>query len=201
MDPITNTPTDSNVGAPDTATASVSDTNAPDQTTESGNQGMATPEQMDQLKELMNKIDDKYRQTNAEAFAGGNQTEALRKGLVVDMFKSMQQLGVDMSDPHSVRQFLDEVEQANPDLYDLFVSAFEGLLGNEQPGGATGEAPGGTPSGLPSGAPTGALSSILGGAATPDLTTPGSTPSNSGLAGMVPPEGGIANQFPNLAKK
>lgn len=161
--------------------------------------GMATPEQMDQLKELMSKIEDKYRQMNAEAFAGGNQVESQKKDLVLDVFKMLKELGVDLTDPASVKEFLDQMQETNPDLYDLFVSSFEGLIGQEN--GA---------SVIPAGAEeaiTGAPAQEQPGTGMPAM--PGATegPSNPGLSGMLPQEGampqqsgGMLGKFQNLAK-
>jgi hypothetical protein len=162
-----------------------------------GEEEMASPAQIDQLKEMMSKVEEKYRQMNAESFAGANQTESLRKDLVLDVFKMLKELGVNLSDPASVREYLDQMEQANPDLYDLFVSSFEGLLGQEE--GAAG-IPQGAQEALSGAAPiseeqSGALPQGM-----PPMPGAPSGPSNPGLSGMLPTAGGISGQFSNLAK-
>jgi hypothetical protein len=160
--------------------------------------GLATPEEIAALNDMMDKIEEKYRQMNAENFAGGNQTESFRKDLVTDIFKALQDAGIDITNTDSVRQFLDELEQSNPDLYELFVEAFNGLLGEGSPEAGVSPELGAAPetgvtqetAPVEAPAPGGALGAM-----------PGGVPSNEGLAGMLPPTpGGIAGRFPNLGK-
>ena len=191
MAPIQNIPADPNAVDPtavDPTQAAPMEGAAPEATP-----GMASPEQMAQIKELMNNIEEKYRQMNAEVFAGGNQTESQKKELVIEVFKALQGAGVDLTDVNSVKQFLDQLQQENPDLYDIFVSAFEGLLGGEAgaalpPEGAVAPEESAVPP-----APEGVMPPMPG-------SFPGGVPSNDGLSGMVPPAGGMAGKFPNLAK-
>lgn len=156
---------------------------------------MATPEQIESLRELMSEIETKYRQMNAESFAGGNQTEALRKDLVLDVFKMLKDVGVDLSNPESVREFLNKMEEENPDLYDLFVSSFEGLLGQ-------GEGVAGVPAGAEE-AVTGIPAPAVEEQPAPEPMgmppMPGG-PSNPGLSGMVPGGSPLPGKFPNLVK-
>jgi hypothetical protein len=189
MAQMNNMPMDPTAMAPD---AVATDAGVPGMPSNPTGQEMATPDQMTEIKDLMDKIEEKYRQMNAEAFAGGNQTEAQKKELVAEVFKALQQAGIDLTDVNAVRQFLDDLQLSNPDLYDLFVSSFEGLLGKEQTGAIPGDMAGALPGALPE----------QGAVPPPDMgQIPGGVPSNPGLSGMVPSEGGITSQFPNLAKK
>jgi hypothetical protein len=166
-------------------------------------QDLATPDQVNSLWDLLNQIETKYREMNAEKFASGNQVESQKRDLVVEVFKALQGAGIDITNVEEVRKFLDELEQSNPDLYQMFVDAFNSLLG-----GAEGSAPAagqgqnplapevpGTPGSMAPPAPGGALGPMPGGSANP-------TPSGPGLAGMVPPEAGAnpTQRFPNLVK-
>lgn len=55
----------------------------------------------------------------------------VREDVLKDVFEYMQQLGIDMSDPEQVKQFLDKLEKENPEIYEAFVSAFEILLAGD----------------------------------------------------------------------
>jgi hypothetical protein len=175
----------------------------PDTSAAPSGQNLATPDQVNSLWDLLNQIETKYREMNAEKFASGNQVESKKRDLVVEVFKALQGAGIDISNVDEVRKFLDELEQSNPDLYQMFVDAFNSLLG-----GAAGSAPAAdqganplspqvpvTPGTMAPPSPGGALGPMPTGSS-------GMTPSSSGLAGMVPPEAGQAptQRFPNLAK-
>lgn len=157
---------------------------------------LATPEQVQSLWDLMDQIETKYREMNAEKFAGSNQVDSNKKDLVVEVFKALQNAGIDISNVDEVRKFLDELQSSNPDLYQMFVDSFNGLLGGAtetagaQPG--VGEMGPTSPADL-----SGSLGAMSGGAS----AAPGGVPSNEGLSGMMPPTGGSPmNQFPNLVK-
>lgn len=187
MDPNQNMPMDPNAMGPEA-------------TPEAG-QEMATPEEINSLKEMMDQIEEKYREMNAENFAGSNQVESFRKDLIVDVFKALQSAGVDVSNVEEVKKFLDRLEESNPDLYDLFVQSFNGLMGEEGtlPGTAAESA---LPEAVSGEVPGGALGQMPGALPTTPEPTPGGMPSNEGLSGMVPPSSGpgLSQKFPNLAR-
>jgi hypothetical protein len=158
---------------------------------------MATPEQKQELLDMLDQIEAKYRDLNAQKFAGDNQSDSVRKEMLVSVFKAMQDAGIDVSNVQSVRQFLDEMEQSNPDLYRLFVDAFNALIGGEAPGAIeTGEV---TPG-----------AGIAPEPASPEvgMAPSGMSPSSPALSGMVPPEQsapsgggpGFQNKWRNLAR-
>lgn len=206
MDPNQNMPMDPNAMGQDPALnqgAPVDPNAAPDPN--ATGQQMATPEQKAQLMDMMNQIEAKYREMNAEKFAGSNKAESAKKDLVIEVFKALQNAGIDPTNVESVRMFLDDLQQSNPDLYSLFVDAFNSLIGGE------------TDAATPAQDQTGALGAMPGAAGNVGMpgtpapagpeTIPGGVPSNDGLAGMAPapaspPEAGMpmANKFPNLAK-
>jgi hypothetical protein len=174
-------------------------------------QDMASPEEMQTLWDMMNQIEQKYQEMNAEGFAGGNKIESQKRELIAEVFQALQDAGVDTTNIDEVRQFLDELQQSNPDLYELFDSAFSDLLGGEtSPGAGTeetapeaaalGETPAGSePTPSDSGSAVNSDTGILpSGGAIPS----GVVPSNAGLSGMTPPANvpGISGRFPNLAQ-
>lgn len=172
---------------------------------DTGGESMATPEEMAKLNELMDKIEEKYRQTNAAMFAGANQTESFKKDLIVDVFKALQEAGIDITDPESVKQFLDALQESNPDLYELFVTAFNGLVGGGQPGDvpAIEEGQPAEPEPTAQDAPT-SPEGVPSNPGLAGMSSPTEMPASSSPAGLENPDqalpGGLAGKFPNLAK-
>ena len=82
---------------------------------------------------LMQKVQAKYWELNALKFAGDNQNEAQKADIIKYIFDAMKSAGIDPSDSDSINSFLAELEQDNPDLYTLFVQAFNWLLWEEAP--------------------------------------------------------------------
>lgn len=163
----------------------------PDMTTPptdaNASQEMATPEEKQSLIDMLSQIEQKYRDMNASKFAGDNQSASIKQDLLVDVFKTMQDNGIDVTNVESVRQFLDNLEQSNPDLYQLFVDAFNGLMGDQNAPAA--------PEGTPTPAATG-MEAMAGAPGMTPPTTPATptapatpTPSSPDLAGMLPPTG------------
>ena len=163
---------------------------------------MASPEEMAALKDKMDEIEAKYRDMNAQSFANKNQSDSFKQDLLVEVFKAMQDAGIDVSDVNSVKQFLDQLQQSNPDLYEIFIEAFNGLLGEDTSATDTSGSPVTLPTSLTGGAPTGQTSP----AAPADM---GVVPSSDALAGMIPgggqqaspapAAGDLTKRFPNLA--
>jgi hypothetical protein len=131
MEPNQNMPMDPNAMGQDPALSQGAPVD-PNVSPEAG-QAMATPEQKAQLMEMMNQIEAKYREMNAEKFAGSNKAESAKKDLVIEVFKALQNAGIDPTNVESVRMFLDDLQESNPDLYELFVDAFNSLVGGETP--------------------------------------------------------------------
>jgi len=58
-----------------------------------------------------------------------NDIEEFRVQLIKDLLKRLSELGVDPGDSDSINNFLRNLEMQDPDLKELFESAFDGLLG------------------------------------------------------------------------
>jgi len=159
-----------------------------------------TPEQKQELLDMMDEIEQKYRNLNASRFANSNELETNRKEMMVEVFKVMKDSGIDVSNVESVKTFLDNLESSNPDLYQIFVDAFNALLGEEAVPEETESAPAGNapaeataaPSGLP-GMPAGLKSPVASNSALSGMTPPPESPAGPSLSGP-------AASFPNLAK-
>ncbi|MCK9369570.1 hypothetical protein M0R04_06655 [Candidatus Dojkabacteria bacterium] len=109
-----------------------------------GPQEMATPEQKEELKRLFAGVQGANSKLVSQDLMGRNQNSIMRQELVQKLFELMQQAGVDPNDPAAIKAFLQQLEQQDPDLLEMFEVAFRGLAGNEQvPGGSEGMMQGG----------------------------------------------------------
>lgn len=66
---------------------------------------------------------------NSKRLAGNNDLEALRKEVLQSLFAAMGNIGVDVTDINSVKDFLTRLEAFDPDLFLLFEMAFSDLSG------------------------------------------------------------------------
>lgn len=114
---------------------------------------MATPEQVQQLHDLMGTVKNAQASLVTKKLIKKNEVTSLQRQLMDGMFGIMQQAGADPSNPESIRAFLAQMEQKHPDLLELFITAFQNLSGGPLQGMA-GETPppnpmagGGEPSG------------------------------------------------------
>lgn len=60
--------------------------------------------------------------------------QKFKRELLKKVFDTLRDLGVDPNDPTSISQFLQKLEQQDPDLVTLFESALNGLTPNESGG-------------------------------------------------------------------
>lgn len=141
------------------------------------------PEGRAQLSNLLGQLDTKRGQFNTLQFANKNKAESSRQDALTQVFQIMQKAGVDPSNMDQVKAFLDEIEQSNPELYKIFVQAFETLLGSGNDISALAQA---APAGEPQGAQPD-MAAMVGGMASPGGMPPGMA-------------GGPAGAFPNLAQ-
>ena len=85
----------------------------------------------DMRAELMSKLEEvknKNRALNSARIMGDNQTREQQIAAIQQLFGKMQQMGVDVNDPKSIQEFLDNLEQQDPDSRELFESAFNNLM-------------------------------------------------------------------------
>jgi len=91
----------------------------------------ATDEQRQQLLDLIQQIRDKVAETNANMFAGGNQTQRVKMDALKEIFDLMKSSGVDLSDPAAVQKFIDDLKAFSPDIGQMFEDAMNDLLGGQ----------------------------------------------------------------------
>ena len=121
-----------------------------------GASGM-TPDQM--IADLESKAagaENKNAALKAKEITGANNQEAMRAEIIQDLFKTLEKYGVDPNDPESIRTFLEKLAETDPDLFEVFETAFMNLTAEPgetpPPSGAETMPPEGFP---PAGAPSG----------------------------------------------
>ena len=96
-----------------------------------GGNNMATPEQVQEIKDLMDKVSGKMQELQANHFAGSGKIDVIRQKLLKEVFRVLTMAGVDLSSRDSVNAFIDKLKATNPTLATLFENAMNVLLGDE----------------------------------------------------------------------
>lgn len=92
-----------------------------------------TPEQMKaDLKSGHAELKTKEGALNSRKLINENELEDLKGKIVREMFKLMQKAGIDPENLESIRDFLEQMEQTNPDIAEMFKLAFGGITKDEQ---------------------------------------------------------------------
>jgi len=80
------------------------------------------------IEALMDKVTSKYWELNSIKFSTSNQNAAQKNDILKTVFEAMKTAGIDPSDWAAVNQFMAQLEQENPDLFELFNEAMDTLL-------------------------------------------------------------------------
>ena len=104
-----------------------------------GPQEMASPEQVEELKGLFSNVQNANSQLVTKQLVDRNEISLMRRQLLAKLFDLMQQAGVDPSNPEAVKQFLSELETQDPDLLQIFTTAFQDLQSGPLQGMVPGE--------------------------------------------------------------
>ena len=99
-------------------------------TTEGGDQPV-TDEQMQQLQELASKVEEQYQKFNSMKFMSENKSEAEKIDFLKQAIQMLEDAGIDPNDPDQINKFISDLEDLDPDLAEMFTTAFESLLGEE----------------------------------------------------------------------
>lgn len=94
---------------------------------------LATPEDRQQLMDLVSKVRGKLSEVNTARFVSDNTTAEYRRGFLKEIFALLQKAGVDLEDRASVAEFLDRLRSQNPELASMVEEAIDRLLGVEEP--------------------------------------------------------------------
>lgn len=92
--------------------------------------GLSQEQMKANLQGMMSKIEGKYQDFNSHKFAAANQTTADKSSSLRQLFDLFQSMGVDPSDPAALKQFLAQLQQSNPQMYQQVVDALEAMLGD-----------------------------------------------------------------------
>lgn len=87
-------------------------------------QQIASPQQMAELKKLFGKVQNANAQLVSKSLIDRNQISNMRRELMMQLFELMQEVGVDPGDPQAVRDFMEQLSQQDPDLLEVFETAF-----------------------------------------------------------------------------
>lgn len=88
---------------------------------------MASPEQVQELQALLGNVQNANAQLVTKQLVDRNEISLMRKQLLGSLFDMLKQAGVDPSNPESVRSFLQQLAEQDPDLLEIFTTAFHDL--------------------------------------------------------------------------
>jgi hypothetical protein len=96
-----------------------------------GGQPQVNPEQEAEmrfdLERMLSKIDKKNVAFEEKQALDSEKLEGLKAKIVREIFDLMRDLGIDPSDLNSINEFLQKLQQQDPDLYIMFESAIGSL--------------------------------------------------------------------------
>lgn len=85
-----------------------------------------------ELLQLFENVKQAAGKLNSTQFMTKNHAAQSKRDALRMVFDEMAAAGVDLNDPQSVSGFLQKMEQKNPDLYQLFEEAVNGLLNDNE---------------------------------------------------------------------
>ena len=80
-----------------------------------------------ELERMLGKVNDKDATFKEKQVLSSEKLEGLKAKIVKEIFSLMKDLGVDPSDLNSINEFLQKLQQQDPDLYIMFESAINSL--------------------------------------------------------------------------
>lgn len=95
-------------------------------------------EQYKELVDLLNKVKEKGASITSSNFVIKNEATQRKRDALKEVFMQLAADGIDLTDQASVGQFVTKLQERNPDLYELFTSAMDELM-NENNYGDSGE--------------------------------------------------------------
>lgn len=108
-----------------------------------GQPELSQEEMTGNLQQLMDKINSKYQEFNADKFSSDNLIAQSKSQSLRDVFDMLQSVGIDPSNVEQVKEFLDKIKNTNPELYQQVSKAFQDIIAgddvNEGPELDTGE--------------------------------------------------------------
>ena len=95
-------------------------------------QELATPEQVSEIKRKLLDVSVKNNALNSMVIINKRKLDKLKSKLVQEILIELQKNGVDLNDQVSINDFLNKLDQQNPDLRQLFEIAFDQLSGGSE---------------------------------------------------------------------
>lgn len=84
----------------------------------------ASPEDFASFIDEMDSIDRKVNKMSEDVSMSDEDLQSFKEDLIKDVLFQMESLGVDLSDPESIGEFLSELESRSPDLFDYVSYVF-----------------------------------------------------------------------------
>jgi hypothetical protein len=85
----------------------------------------------EKLKEMMSAVDQKMMGLTEKVSEGEQISEEQKMEVLSYLFEMLQDRGIDPGDQEAVSAFLEELKQINPDLFNIFESIIDSVLGEE----------------------------------------------------------------------
>lgn len=76
---------------------------------------------------MLSELETRRKKLNTSKIESDNVVESGKNALIKKLFSAMAENGVDVNDIGSIREFLERLDNQNPDLRILFENAFNGL--------------------------------------------------------------------------
>ncbi len=119
---------------------------------EANKSGMIVPEDAKMtLERGLEDVQSRNRTVNSNTITQDNKLEEIRVKLIQSLFSIMKESGVDGNNLESINQFLQKLQDQDPDLAEMFEVAFNNLL---RPVDEPAAPPVNVPTSTPPGAPT-----------------------------------------------
>lgn len=94
-------------------------------------QEFASPEERQQLVDLIEATKEKMAGLRTSEFSGANSKDAAKLDALRELFSMMQSAGVDLTSAESVNIFLEKIKNTNPNMAQDFEEALDSLLGDD----------------------------------------------------------------------
>lgn len=92
---------------------------------------MSQDQMKSSLQDLASKIEEAYQQFNTQQFVSKNTADVKKRDSIKEVFDMLSQAGVDLSNPESVKSFLDSLKEKNPELYQIVEASLEALFSDD----------------------------------------------------------------------
>ena len=89
--------------------------------------GLSPEEMKSNVDRKMADVENQNNALETQKFISKNKIKNFKVEIIRDIFAMMQKLGVEPSDPTSIRDFLTAIEKQDPDLLTLFQTIFDSL--------------------------------------------------------------------------